>query len=186
VTIVGIFLLALALAADSFAASIAKGARIYRPTIRQAVVISGVFAAVQIAMPFIGWRAGVAARPVIEQWDHWIAFAILLGVGGKLIYDGIRSRGDIYARNALTFSALLLSAIATSIDALVVGFGFGFLNVSILVALVTIGIVTFVVSFGGVYLGRLVGRHFGDYVEVGAGLILIIIGTKILVDHLEL
>ena len=94
-TAVGIFLLAVALAADSFAASIAKGARLYRPSPRHAFVIAGIFASAQILMPFIGWKVGVSVRPLIERWDHWIAFAILLGIGGKLIYDGLRPAGDI-------------------------------------------------------------------------------------------
>jgi len=183
-TLVGIILLAIALAADSFAASMAKGARIFRPTLGQAFLIAGIFAAAQIVMPFLGWRIGATLRPVVERWDHWVAFAILACIGAKLIYDGLRPGGDIYARNALTISALILSAVATSIDSLVVGFGFGFLNISILMALATIGTVTFVVSFGGVYLGRMVGRHLGEYVEVGAGLVLIGIGIRILIDHL--
>ena len=184
-TLVGIFLLAAALAADSFAVSIAKGASVYRPTFRHALVIAGVFAAAQIIMPFIGWKVGITVQPFIERWDHWMAFAILLGVGGKLIHDGFRPDGEVYTRNALTISALVLSAIATSIDSLVVGFGFGFLHVSILAALAAIGTVTFIVSLGGVYLGRFVGKHFGEYVEVAAGIILIGIGCKILVDHLS-
>ena len=184
-SLVGIFLLAVALAADSFAASIAKGSRLYRPRLRDAIVVAGIFAAFQVLMPLIGWQVGVAVQPLIERIDHWIAFAILCGVGGKLIHDGLRPDGEPYTRNALTISALILSAIATSIDSLVVGFGFGFLNASIIVALATIGGVTFIVSFGGVFLGRYVGAHFGDYVEVGAGIILIAIGTKILFDHLS-
>ena len=183
-TVIGIFILAVALAADSFAASIAKGARIYRPTLSHALIIAGAFAGAQIIMPFIGWKVGVAVRPLIEAWDHWVAFGILLGVGGKLIHDGLRANGDVYARNALTISALILSAVATSIDSLVVGFSFGFLNISILLALAMIGIVTFVASLGGVYLGHLVSRHFSNYVEVFAGVILIGIGGKILFEHL--
>ena len=183
-SLLGIFLLAVALAADSFAASMAKGSRIYRPTIRDAVVIAGIFAAVQVLMPLIGWQVGVAVQPVIERLDHWVAFAILAGVGGKLIHDGLRTKEDIYARNALTISALILSAIATSIDSLVVGFGFGFISLSILAALATIGAVTFAASVGGVFLGRYVGGHMGEYVEVGAGFILIAVGAGILFDHL--
>lgn len=183
-SVVGLLLLAVALAADSFAASIAKGSRLYRPKIRDALVVAAIFSIFQVVMPLVGWKVGISVRPLVERIDHWIAFAILLGVGGKLIYDGLRAGESVYERNALTIWALVLSAVATSIDALVVGFGFGFLNVSVLLALAMIGGVTFAASFGGVYLGRYVGRHLGNYVEVGAGAILIVIGAAILVDHL--
>lgn len=180
----GIFFLAVALAADSFAASMAKGSQLYRPTIRDAVVIAAVFAACQVIMPLIGWQVGVAVQPMVERVDHWIAFAILAGLGSKLIYDGLHANGSVYTRNALTISALILSAVATSIDSLVVGFGFGFINLSILTALATIGAVTFMVSIAGVYLGRYAGGHLGEYVEVGAGFILIAVGVGILYSHL--
>jgi manganese efflux pump family protein len=180
----GIFLLAVALAADSFAASMAKGSQLYRPSIRDAVTIAAVFAVCQVLMPLIGWQVGVAVQPLVERIDHWIAFAILAGLGGKLIYDGLHADGSAYTRNTLTFTALILSAVATSIDSLVVGFGFGFINLSILAALATIGAVTFAVSVAGVYLGRYAGGHLGEYVEVGAGFVLIVVGTGILYDHL--
>ena len=183
-SIVGLFLLAIALSADSLAASVAKGSRLSRPSIADAFIVAGVFAAFQVVMPLIGWKVGISLQPLIERIDHWIAFAILLGVGGKMIRDGLKSDGAVDTRNTLTMSALILSGVATSIDSLVVGFGFGFLKVSILAALAIIGCVTFVSSFGGFYLGRYVSRHFGEYVEVGAGLILIAIGAKILFDHL--
>ncbi|MFT4564308.1 MAG: putative Mn2+ efflux pump MntP [Gammaproteobacteria bacterium] len=178
-----IFLLALALAADSFAASVAKGAH-YRPTIRQALLVSVLFAGFQAVMPMAGWQMGVELQPTIQFIDHWLAFGILCAVGGKMIFDGLRpskaGRGD----NAFTLPALILTAIATSIDAFVVGFGFGFLNISVLAALLMIGTVTFLTSFGGIYLGNRLGAHVGEYAEVGAGLVLIAIGGKILVSHL--
>lgn len=179
-----IFLLALALAADSFAASIAKGVQLYRPTVWQALVVGLLFGGVQALMPLIGWQIGIELRPIIEAIDHWLAFGILAAVGAKMIYEGVYNDAADYSRRAFTISALMLTAIATSIDSFVVGFGFGFLNVSVLVALAMIGGVTFLTSVGGVYLGRRFGEHFGEYVEVIAGLVLIGIGVKILVDHL--
>lgn len=183
-SLISIFLLALALAADSFAASIAKGARSHRPTLRQALVVGALFGSVQTLLPLAGWQIGIEFRPVVEAFDHWVAFGILSAIGTKLIYEGIRSEGAVADMGAYTIPALVLTAIATSIDSFVVGFGFGFLNISILVALAMIGGVTFLISVGGVYLGRKFGEHFGEYVEIVAGVVLIGIGLKILIDHL--
>jgi putative Mn2+ efflux pump MntP len=179
-----IFLLALALAADSFAASIAKGVQLYRPTLKQALFVGVLFGGFQALMPLIGWQIGIELQPIIEAIDHWLAFGILSAVGVKMIYEGLHSDADNYDRRALTISALILTAIATSIDSFVVGFGFGFLNVSVLIALTMIGGVTFLTSVGGVYLGKKFGEHFGEYVEIIAGIMLIGIGFKILLDHL--
>lgn len=180
-----LFLLALALAADSFAASIAKGTQMFRPTLRQALLVGIIFGGVQVMMPLLGWRVGLETKPVIEAFDHWFAFAVLTVIGGKMIYEGLRADSrDFYKHRAFTVSALILTAIATSIDALVVGFSFGFVNMSVLIALVMIGGVTFVSSASGVYLGRRFGKHFGEYVEIIAGVVLVLIGLKILIDHL--
>lgn len=179
-----LFLLALGLAADSFAAAIARGGRVYRPRLSHALLAAALFGGAQVLMPIIGWQIGVRFRPLIERIDHWVAFGILVAIGAKMIFDGIRPhRSEQPKASAFTVTGLLLAAVATSIDSLVAGFGFGLLNVSVLLALVMIGATTFVLSFAGVYLGHRVGRHFGQYVEVGAGLLLIAIGTKILIDH---
>jgi putative Mn2+ efflux pump MntP len=183
-SLLSIFILALALAADSFAVSIAKGVQLYRPTVWQALLVGLLFGGFQALMPLLGWQIGIELRPIVEAIDHWLAFGILSAIGGKMIYEGIGSKNNGYRRRAFTISALILVAIATSIDSFVVGFGFGFLNVSVFIALVTIGVVTFLTSFGGVYLGRRFGEHFGKYVEILAGLVLVAIGLKILLDHL--
>lgn len=182
-SLISIFLLAIALAADSFAASIAKGAQLYRPSIGHALAVAVLFGGVQVLMPFIGWHVGLELQPVIESIDHWLAFGILGAVGGKSIYEGLRQKDGGNGGNAFTIPALILTAVATSIDSLVVGFGFGFLNISVLVALLTIGGVTFLSSFGGVFLGKRLSAHVGKYAEIAAGLVLIGIGMKILVDH---
>ena len=141
------------------------------------------FGGAQVVMPMIGWQIGVEFRPLVERIDHWIAFVILGLIGAKMVWEGVRGGLDGSGSAAFTLSALLLAAVATSIDALVAGFGFGVLNVSVLLALGMIGLTTFALSFAGVYLGHRFGRHFGQYVEVGGGLLLIAIGTKILIDH---
>ncbi|MBT5267444.1 MAG: manganese efflux pump [Rhodospirillaceae bacterium] len=186
---IGLVLLALALAADSFAVSLAKGARIRHPRIGQALVVGAVFGGIQMLMPLLGWQVGLELQPLVREIDHWIAFAILAAIGTKMMVDAFREPDGIYQRNAFTIAALILAAIATSIDALVVGFGFGFLNISVLVALATIGMVTFTASFAGVYLARFFGQHLGHhmgrYVEFAGGAILIAIGVKILFEHLS-
>ncbi len=184
-SLISIFLLALALAADSFAASIAKGAQPYRPTIWQALLVATLFGGVQVLMPLLGWQVGIELQPVIEAIDHWLAFGILAVVGGKMIFEGLHKSKSGYDANAFTISALLLTAVATSIDSLVVGFGFGFLNISVVAALIMIGSVTFLTSFGGVFLGRRLSVHVGEYAEVVAGLVLIVVGAKILWDHTQ-
>lgn len=185
-SLISIFLLALALAADSFAASIAKGAQFYRPTIWHALFVGFLFGAVQVLMPLVGWQIGIELQPLIESIDHWLAFGILTAIGGKMIVEGMRGSTKNEASTGFTLPALILTAIATSIDSFVVGFGFGFLNVSVLLALVMIGGVTFLTAFGGIYLGKRLSDHVGEYAEIVAGIVLIGIGTKILVDHTHL
>jgi len=182
-SVISIFLLALALAADSFAASIAKGAQVYRPTIGHALLVGALFGSAQVLLPLLGWQVGLTVQPVIESIDHWIAFGILTAIGGKMIYEGRKARPQEDRPGSFTLPALVLTAIATSIDSLVVGFGFGFLQISVLMALTMIGSVTFLTSFGGVYLGRRLSHHVGEYAEIAAGIVLIAIGTKILLDH---
>ena len=183
-SLLSLFLLALGLAADSFAAAIARGGRVYRPRLRHALLAAALFGGAQVLMPIIGWQIGVRFQPLIERVDHWIAFGILVAIGAKMIFEGVRPEHPERPKTpAFTVTGLLLAAVATSIDSLAAGFGFGLLNVSVLLALTMIGVTTFALSFAGVYLGHRVGRHFGQYVEVGAGLLLIAIGTKILIDH---
>jgi manganese efflux pump family protein len=179
-----LFLLALALAADSFAASLVTAGQGDRPALRQAVQVGALFAGVQTLMPLIGWRAGLELQPLIAVVDHWIAFTILAAIGAKMIFEALHDGETLRRRHAFAISALILTAIATSIDALVVGFGFGFLNIPVLIALAMIGSVTFAVSVAGVYLGHRVGAHFGEYVEIISGLVLIAIGFRILFIHL--
>lgn len=184
-SLLSLLLLALGLAADSFAASVARGSRAYRPGIAHASIAAAVFAGAQILMPLVGWQIGVEFQPTVERVDHWIAFAILSALGLRMIYEGIvfDPAAPDARTPAFTLSALLLAAIATSIDSLVAGFGFGVLNVSVLAALAIIGATTFVLSFAGIYVGRHFGRWAGRYVEFAGGLALIGIGGKILVDH---
>jgi putative Mn2+ efflux pump MntP len=184
-SLLSLFALAIALAVDSFAAAVAKGSRMPRPTLRQGLAVAAVFAIVQVLMPLFGWQLGIEMKPVIERFDHWVAFVILFAIGMKMIIDGVRGVNPAGSRPGLTFWALVLTAVATSIDALVVGLGFGVLNLSVLIALFMIGSVTFAVSLAGVTLGRMVHQKTEDYIEILGGLALIAIGARILFDHLS-
>ena len=183
--LVSILLLAFALAADSFAVAVAKGSNLFRPTIGHALLLGAVFAAVQVAMPILGWRVGAEFRPIVQSYDHWIAFAILSVLGGRMVIGGLREEEFSSETMPFTLPALVLAAIATSIDSLVAGFGFGVLSLSIITILVAIGVVTFVTSVGGVYLGRQLGEHVGQFAEAGAGVILVALGFMILLSHLS-
>ncbi len=183
---VSIVLLAIALAADSFAVAVAKGSNPYRPTIGHALLLGAVFASVQAAMPILGWLVGSEFQPIVKSYDHWIAFAILSVLGLRMLIDGLRAQEFRPEKVAFTLPALFLAAIATSIDSLVVGFGFGVLSLSIFTILLAIGVVTFASSVGGVYLGRHLEKHIGQYAEAGAGLILVGLGCVILLSHLSM
>lgn len=184
-SIVSIVLLALALAADSFAVAVAKGSNLFRPTIGHALLIGFVFATVQVLMPILGWQIGAEFQPVVRAYDHWIAFSILTILGIRMVMSGLRPGLSASSKNVFTLPAVILAAIATSIDALVAGFGFGVLSLSMLSILVAIGVTTFISSFGGVYLGKRMGEHTGEFAEVGAGVVLVGLGFGILVSHIS-
>ena len=177
-----IFILAIGLAVDSFAVSVARSKSYSGPRLRYILLVASAFAVVQVIMPLVGWQVGVEFQSMVMKSDHWIALAILSCLGGKMVYDGTRG-SDQYRPPVFTLSALLLSAVATSIDALVVGFGFGVLNLSVLLALIVIGGVTFTLSFAGLLLGHRMSKRTGQYAEILGGLALIAIGLKIFVDH---
>jgi len=176
--------IALALSMDAFAVSIASGAAIRDLRPAHALKIGFFFGAFQSIMPVIGWLAGLGMRDFISGFDHWVAFGLLLFIGGKMIRESRSLEKGGPKSDPLNNAVLLLLAIATSIDALAVGLTFSFLNVSIAVPVLIIGLVTFGISFAGVLIGKRVGRLFEKKVEVAGGLILIAIGCKILFEHL--
>ena len=135
-------------------------------------------------MPIVGWLAGLSLRDFISDIDHWIAFGILGFIGCKMIYEALRMELDREEVNPLNLSVLLMLSVATSIDALAVGVSFAFLNISIVTPVLVIGIVTFLLSYLGIFVGNRLGHFFEKKIEILGGLILIGIGVKILVDHL--
>jgi putative Mn2+ efflux pump MntP len=177
-----ILLIALGLAMDAFAVSIATGITTSTNRRKNALLMASFFGVFQMLMTVIGWSVGLTFQGIIEGIDHWIAFALLAAIGGKMIYDSFKKEDK--PKNNLRLSALLLLALATSIDALMVGLSFAFLQSSIIVPVIAIGAVTFSLSFAGFIFGCAIGQIFEKRVRVLGGLILIAIGLKILLDAL--
>ena len=179
-----LFLVALGVSADAFAVALGKGLHMRRFDLRNALIIAAAFGLFQAVMPVIGWFLGTQFAAYITGVDHWVAFGLLALIGGKMLWDAFSKHEDDKNDERLRVRQLLLLAVATSIDALAVGISLAFLSVSIVEAAVTIGIITLVLSFAGVALGHRVGTRFRGPAEIAGGVILILIGTKILLDHL--
>lgn len=178
-----IIIIAFSLAADSFAVSIGSGAAIKKMRLRHALRIAAFFSVFQGVMPLIGWKLGIYARGYMEAFDHWCAFIILTFIGGKMIYESRQLKDDTKESDPLNLYILFSLAIATSIDAFAVGITFSFLEIYIIIPVVIIGLVTFIMSFAGAYIGNSFGHLFEDKIELAGGIVLIGIGTKILVEH---
>ena len=179
-----LILIAFGLAMDAFAVSLASGCAIKRLKVGHALRIALFFGAFQAIMPILGWLAGLSLRDALSQWDHWIAFVLLALIGSKMIYESFKLESDKKQINPLQLGVLLMLALATSIDALAVGVTFAFLQIAIVTPVLIIGLITFGTSFVGVFVGDRVGHLFESKLELIAGLILIAIGTKILLEHL--
>ena len=182
--IFSMLLLAIGLAMDAFSVSITRG-MILKCNFKYALTIAIFFGAFQALMPVAGWLAGEQLASLVELWAPWIAFILLALVGGKMIYEGLQEEDkDEDVCRVFSIRDILILSVATSIDAFAVGVTFAFLNTPILLPIIIIGLVTFVLSFMGVYLGKRVGHLFGNKIEVLGGLILIGIGLKILLENL--
>ncbi len=182
-----LILVAIGLSMDAFGASVSRGAAFGRMPVRIALRTAGLFGLFATAAPVIGWTVGIAFYDLISALDHWIAFCLLSVIGGKMIVDA-RAGGE--ARDAaavdVTPSRLLIvltAAVATNVDAAVVGIALPGLHVSLPMAAGIIGTVTFSASFIGIHIGRATGAAFGHRAEIAGGVILIAIGTKILIEH---
>ncbi len=179
-----LFLLACGLAMDAFAVSITSGLSINQLKFEHAFKIAFAFGLFQAIMPVIGWLIGLGLRDWLMAIDHWIAFGTLSFIGGRMIYEATRGGCTIKVIDALDLKVLFFLSVATSIDALIVGVGFAFLQILITCSVIIIGLITFVISFLGVFLGHRFGCLFKDKAEIVGGLVLIVIGTKILIEHL--
>ena len=182
--IVSIIFIAFGLAMDAFAVSISGGLAMKQLKIGKALKIAVFFGSFQAIMPVLGWLVGLNFRNLIASFDHWVVFGILSFIGGKMIYDAVKIESNKDKIDHTAMYVLLMLSVATSIDALAVGVSFAFLNISIITPIIIIGIITFFLSFLGVFIGHRLGHFFEKKIEIVGGLILIGIGIKILIEHL--
>jgi manganese efflux pump family protein len=182
-SIVSNSIIALSMSADAFAAAIGKGVVLQKPKLSYAMRIGLIFGGVETITPIIGWLLGLMASSFIAAIDHWVAFAILSIIGGKMIYEGLQSH-EVERKESHKLSVLILTAIGTSIDAMAIGATLALLNVNIWIMAAMIGAATFTMATIGVMTGHYIGTKAGKAAEILGGLCLIAIGTKILLDHL--
>ncbi len=182
-----LFLIGVGLSMDAFAVSVCKGLAMEKVNKKQAVIIGLYFGGFQALMPFVGWLLGIRFQRYITSVDHWIAFFLLAFIGGRMLLEAIRGRDEeeIFEKDLpLKHRELLILAVATSIDALAVGITFAFLDTPILEAVAIIGCTTFLLSIAGVGVGNFFGTRYKKRAEIAGGVILILIGLKILTEHL--
>ena len=177
-----LFLLAVGLSMDAFAVSICKGLALGRVSLRQMLVVGAWFGGFQALMPALGYFLGAQFQEYIVNVDHWIAFVLLGFIGVNMIREALGDEEE--TDGDLGFKAMLMMAVATSIDALAVGITFAFLKVQIFFAVLFIGVITFTISSFGVKIGNIFGLKYKSKAEFVGGAILIAIGVKILLEHL--
>ena len=173
------------LAMDAFAVSVCKGLSMKKLTVSKAGIVGFYFGAFQALMPVIGYFLGVGFKASITAVDHWIAFILLGLIGGNMIKEALSDEEE-NCDDDLSFKTMIMLAIATSIDALAVGVTFAFLNVNIFLAASIIGVTTFVISVCGVKIGNVFGLKYKSKAELAGGIILILMGVKILLEHLSI
>ena len=178
-----LFVIAVGLSMDACAVSVCKGLSVPRVLLRHSLICGAYFGLFQAVMPLIGWLLGVQFQTVIASIDHWIAFVLLGMIGFNMIRES-REEEEECLDCSFHFRAMLPLAVATSIDALAVGVTFAFLQVDIVPAVCFIGVTTFVLSAVGVRVGAAFGNRFGSKAELAGGIILILMGAKILLEHL--
>ena len=178
-----LFLIAVSLSMDAFAASIGFGTLLRQPKLLDALKISTFFGAAALLMPPLGWGIGVYFRKIVTDVDHWIAFVLLTIVGVKMIVEALWGDGDGRDKHAIGLLALITASLATSVDTTIIGVTLAFLETNIITAALIIGGMSFVLSLNGVYMGRMFDQLFGKKAEILGGLFLIGLGTKILIEH---
>ena len=178
-------LLAFGMSMDAFAASIGKGATLHKPKFSEAVRTGLIFGAIETLTPLVGWGLGMLASQFILEWNHWIAFILLVFLGGRMIVEGFRGDSDeaCEAPHRHGFWLLVTTAFATRLDAMAVGVGLAFLQVSIVTTALAIGCATFLMSTLGIMVGRFIGPLLGKRAEILGGIVLIGIGSEILWSH---
>lgn len=183
-----LFLLGVGLSMDAFAVSVCKGLGMRKLNKKQALIIGLYFGGFQALMPLVGWILGSQFQKYITSIDHWIAFILLGFIGGKMMVEAVREWNEeetVEVMDApLDHKNMLVLAVATSIDALAVGITFAFLNTPIIEAITVIGITTMIISIIGVVVGNFFGSRYKSKAEFIGGLILVLLGLKILLEHL--
>ncbi len=183
--LLSVFFIGIGLSMDACAVSFAKGICLKGNMKKHAFQLAFAFGFFQALMPLLGWWVGTQFESLITSVDHWIAFGLLGIIGGNMILESRKEEEDCQVcSDSIPPKELLLLAVATSIDALAVGVSFAFLKVEILPAVCLIGVTTFLISFFAVFLGKRIGGKLGKYAELSGGILLILIGTKILLEHL--
>ncbi|NPV04110.1 MAG: manganese efflux pump [Syntrophaceae bacterium] len=181
-----VLLIAIGLGVDALSVAVATGVLLVNPPRAAVWRMSAAFGLFQSAMPLLGWSAGRAVAELIEAYDHWVAFALLLFVGGKMIVEAFREdgAGGVPGADPTRGWTLLMLAVATSIDALAVGLSLALVGGAILYPSAVIGVTAFAMTWAGMVFGGRIGTWLGRKVEIAGGLILIGIGVKILWEHL--
>ena len=179
-----IFLIGVALSMDAFAVSVCKGLSVKKAGVKHVLTVGVYFGGFQALMPMLGFLLGYKFESFITNIDHWIAFVLLAIIGGNMIREALgKDEGD-KENDDFSFRAMLPLAVATSIDALAVGISFAFLGVDIVTAALLIGATTFVLSGAGIFVGNIFGSKYKSKAELAGGIVLILIGAKILLEHL--
>ena len=182
-----VFLIAVGLSMDAFAVALCKGIKMRPFNIKRALIVALFFGLAQAIMPVIGWFLGSQFEQYIVSVDHWIAFGLLAFIGGKMAIESFKNEeDDDCGCDKFDIGELILMAIATSIDALAVGITFAFLQVDILGSVSLIGATTLILCFAGAFIGCKFGSKLKNKAELAGGIILILMGLKILLEHLEI
>jgi len=184
-TVFSFLMIGIGLSVDSMAASVTTGACTSRIKFGEILKVAAFMSIFQASMPILGWLIGSSFKGVMQAYDHWIALFMLVGIGGKMIFDGIKEKDSDTSTCLCPSNHLMLAgmALATSIDALVVGIGFGILSINIWMAVLIIGVITFVFSVAGVILGKTIGSKLNMGMEIIGGIVLIGLGVKIFLSH---
>ena len=183
-TLIDILLTSIGLSMDAFAVAVCKGLSMKNNNLKKGIVIGFYFGIFQGLMPIIGYILGISFQEIVFSIDHWVAFTLLSAIGGNMIKESL-SKETQYSNDKVDCKTMIPLAIATSIDALAIGITFAFLKVNIIKSVIFITVTTFIMSFIGAKIGRKFGLKYEKKAELIGGIILILIGTKILLEHLN-
>jgi len=179
-----IILIAVGLSMDAFAVSITLGLSVEKPKAKEIITPGVFFGFFQALMPIIGYFAGINFAGKIQEFEHWVAFVLLGIIGGNMIRESLSKKEEKANEDSFQFIKMLVLAIATSIDALAIGVTFAFFKINIFKAAIIIGSITFIISMAGVKIGNIFGTKFKSKAEFIGGAVLVLLGIKIVIEHL--